>query len=643
MNQRFTILCHLLCAFYFIRTPLIEAQRTTVTQSGVQNIALVDSVKALPIDSVMVWMQNNYTENLHEYYDISQHALTKYLAKGNDSLIATCYLSIADWYAYNGEYSIDSTVVNQEKALAYFVKSGNKDLEATTKVNLSVDYINAGRLDLSQKVLFEAVDYFKKDNNEERIASCQRIIAMIALREDRYEESIRYADESIDIYRKLDDYYKIGLNNFTKIDALNRLERFDEALEAANECMDIALNKIPEETFFGTRAYEYRGEVYFKMGNYDLALKDLKEGYRIMVEAVGEERAEVNKLMIGNTLCKMGKYQEGIKNMELALNISDIKGQSMVKDLYKDLSECYEKVGDYANAHRNFKTYERLDKETLNSKIANLEEEALIKYETDLKNEEIASQEVELAQQSKIQTLYLGLAVLFGLMLLSLWYNFIKNKKTTALLAKKNMENELLLKEIHHRVKNNLQTVSSLLSLQSSFISDPAALDAVQESKNRVASMALIHQKLYQGENLAAVEMRDYFNTIGSNIKNSFGSLAADINVNIEMLDLELDVDTAVPIGLITNELVTNSIKYAFKESRKGNISIQLKQSANGLFQLSVSDDGLASKDGQNLNRGFGSMLIELLTKQLGGELKMIKDRGTTTVIDFHVQEKSAA
>ncbi|MEL6925270.1 MAG: sensor histidine kinase, partial [Bacteroidota bacterium] len=254
-------------------------------------------------------------------------------------------------------------------------------------------------------------------------------------------------------------------------------------------------------------------------------------------------------------------------------------------------------------------------------------------------------QEQQLAQQSKIQNLTLGIAALLSTLLFVLFYNFRRNKKTTAQLEIKNQENELLLKEIHHRVKNNLQTVSSLLSLQSESITDPTALDAVQESKNRVASMALLHQKLYQGENLAAIEMADYFRNIGKNIIESFGQKAKHVSLSVQMEPLELDVDTAVPVGLITNELLTNSLKYAFENRESGQIDITLQQDDNKMLTLQVSDNGQGLKDGQRneLGKGFGSLLVRLLTQQLGGELKEINSSGMTTIIQFPIQQKAVA
>ncbi len=195
----------------------------------------------------------------------------------------------------------------------------------------------------------------------------------------------------------------------------------------------------------------------------------------------------------------------------------------------------------------------------------------------------------------------------------------IELEKTNGLLEIQNAKNEVLLKEIHHRVKNNLQTISSLLSLQSKTIEDQGALDAVQESQNRVTSMALIHQKLYQGENLAAIEMRDYFETIGREILNSFGEKANGVTLDINMSEIELDVDTAIPIGLITNELITISLKYAFNQKGNGKISITMNKDENNLIQLRIADNGTNQSAGMSEGGSdFGTIVSQFTDDTIG-------------------------
>ena len=198
----------------------------------------------------------------------------------------------------------------------------------------------------------------------------------------------------------------------------------------------------------------------------------------------------------------------------------------------------------------------------------------------------------------------------------------------------------MLLKEIHHRVKNNLEVVSSLLALQSAQIDDPSVQSAMLASQNRVHSMGIIHQKLYQGENLAAIEMRDYFINLSENILDSFNA-EGHIKVDCDMPKLVLDVDTAVSIGLITNELLTNSLKYAFNEKENGEIKISLTEqdtpdNTEGEYLLKISDDGIGKPvDEKAKGTGFGTQLVNLLTKQLDGKLTYEINNGTIVTLIF--------
>ena len=184
--------------------------------------------------------------------------------------------------------------------------------------------------------------------------------------------------------------------------------------------------------------------------------------------------------------------------------------------------------------------------------------------------------------------------------------NALKNKNL--LLDKKNAENELLLKEIHHRVKNNLAVVTGLLSLQSEEIDDPKTKDAIMEGQRRINSIGIVHQKLYLGKNPGVIEMKDYFLSLGESILDSFGT-ENRIELKILMEKIDLDIDTAIPLGLIVNELLTNTIKYAFPKGEKGLITIHLEKQNNRILHLEVSDNGVGKTDIIR-GTGFGGQLI---------------------------------
>jgi two-component sensor histidine kinase len=186
-------------------------------------------------------------------------------------------------------------------------------------------------------------------------------------------------------------------------------------------------------------------------------------------------------------------------------------------------------------------------------------------------------------------------------------------------------------------VKNNLEIVSSLLELQSSQIDDPSVQEAILSSQNRVHSMGIIHQKLYQSEHLTSIEMRDYFVNLGDNIRNAFNA-EGKIKIDCDMPDLVLDIDTAISVGLITNELMTNAFKYAFEGKKEGTIRVNLTRKGpnDDNLELRISDDGIGKMiDEKSKGTGFGTMLIDLLTKQLNGKITYQIENGTKVSMVF--------
>ncbi|KAA9341083.1 histidine kinase [Larkinella humicola] len=202
-------------------------------------------------------------------------------------------------------------------------------------------------------------------------------------------------------------------------------------------------------------------------------------------------------------------------------------------------------------------------------------------------------------------------------------------------IAQKNAQNELLLKEIHHRVKNNLAVVSGLLALQSAKVTDPNVKAAMQTSQNQVQSMGILHQKLYQGNQLGTIEMRDYFKNLSESILHSFDAVGR-ITIDCSMPELVLDIDTAISIGLLTNELLTNSLKYAFVGKDNGTIRISLTRMDNDSLLLQVADNGIGKQPAEAVKEtGFGTQLVDLLTFQLDGILTYEHQDGTLVKLQF--------
>jgi PAS domain S-box-containing protein len=198
-------------------------------------------------------------------------------------------------------------------------------------------------------------------------------------------------------------------------------------------------------------------------------------------------------------------------------------------------------------------------------------------------------------------------------------------------------EKEVLLKEIHHRVKNNLQVVSSLLGLQSRTIEDGATRKMFQESQNRVHSMALIHESLYQSDNLSEIDFPKYIDQLAAHLFRSYGADPARIRISAMIDDLRLPIDTAVPCGLIINELVSNSLKYAFPEGRSGEIRIAMREEENRCIRLEVSDNGIGLPAGVGFTstKSLGLRLVRTLADQLGGTIETGSATGAFNALTF--------
>ncbi|MHC5740392.1 MAG: PAS domain S-box protein [Nostoc sp.] len=212
-----------------------------------------------------------------------------------------------------------------------------------------------------------------------------------------------------------------------------------------------------------------------------------------------------------------------------------------------------------------------------------------------------------------------------------------ERKKAVEQIQRSLEEKETLLKEIHHRVKNNLQIISSLLRMQSRRSGDETTLMLFKESQDRVQSMALIHEQLYQSADIYEINFDNYIKSLTDSLFRSYGISQKDIVPNIEMNGIKLPLDTAIPCGLIINELVSNCLKYAFPEQKKGNITISLEQSSENQLILAVKDTGvgiLETLDWEN-NDSLGLRIVKNLVKQLKGNIFLECDRGTTFYMYF--------
>ncbi|MES2774410.1 MAG: histidine kinase dimerization/phosphoacceptor domain -containing protein [Bacteroidota bacterium] len=432
-----------------------------------------------------------------------------------------------------------------------------------------------------------------------------------------------------------------------------QLGKTDSAIFLTNKALgyldrsDLRTTNPPYYNFEKGNCLNTLGLIYSQTGDFSLAKKYLKEAELLCLDENSRDALVKIYISFSELYRKSNLLDSSLYFAQKSLHIANLLGtRAVIKDVYRTIAETYESRGNITDAF----TYLKLEK-ALNDSLNHARQEKVKQYQNLSFEDEIRLLAVEkenLRLQGNLRT-YALLAGIFVFFLIA--FILYRNNRTrskvnkkletlnlelagkNALLDHRNEQNELLLKEIHHRVKNNLEVVSSLLALQSAQIDDPNTKEAMQEGQNRVQSIGIVHQKLYQGTNLGAIEMKDYFVNLSDSILDSFG---AEKRVTIEcaMDQLDVDIDTAVPLGLIVNELLTNTLKYAFPSGQKGKVWIKLKRRVDGVLQLEVSDNGVG-KSGTIHGTGFGGQLVSLLTQQLSGSVREeIKD-GTHIYFEF--------
>lgn len=497
------------------------------------------------------------------------------------------------------------------------IAEGNQDQDKIMKIysRLAQVYEFTGKKEKQYKALITNKSYLKNSQKKFDIANLNYDLGMYHQQNDNFDSAMYYAQKSYDMY---------------------------------------ASNGLTED--MGT-ALSLMGNVEFKKENYSKALEHFEKALESLKSDQTQSYAGF-LFNIGYTYLKVGDLSKALNFIEKSLDIrKKINNISGIKDSYQGLAEVYESKNDFKKAYEYFGLFyaysDSLFNETKNKQLAQLEKQ----YETEKKDQEIAvlasENEIQALRAQKQQTqIYLsigGLVLLIGLSSIFFRQSTIRKKNNQILeaknkeIAKQNAERELLLKEIHHRVKNNLQIISSLLSMQTRSLQDTKAKDAMKESQSRVKTMALIHEKLYQYDNLAKINMKEYMQQLSDFLTQTYRS-EKQIRVNIDAEDINLDMDMAIPLGLITNELLSNSLKYAFQDKDGGEILITFTETEPGKYKLAVKDSGVGIDENLDIenSKSLGLKLVRTLTRQINGHLRISSNPGACFEIDFREESLAA-
>ena len=386
------------------------------------------------------------------------------------------------------------------------------------------------------------------------------------------------------------------------------------------------------------------GKCYAQMAQYDKAIPYLETSIATIEENnIGRTSDEVNEnvLVLAECHLRMGRLKVAKEYLDIDLELS--KADQIIKKnrLY---ATYYDRTGDFEKLSNYLKSNVRIqDSLEIKQSAIKRQQIAAIIAEADLEDSRqvINRQKLEMEQaRSDMAAMdersnLVFISLIFTLLgFAGLVFAYLKSIKNQRLIAEQKhiienalVEKDSLLKEIHHRVKNNLQMVSSLLSLQTKNTRSKAAIEALEEGKSRVKAMALIHQKLYQNDDLSVIEMQGYIESLVNSIQSVFKKGGHNINITIDAEGVELDIDRAIPFGLILNELVSNSFKYAFPDDgENGKIYIHLRKNGEqGFFEYTDNGIGLPEDSDDRANSSMGIRLMNRLVNQLQSTLNIDK------------------
>jgi two-component sensor histidine kinase/tetratricopeptide (TPR) repeat protein len=401
-------------------------------------------------------------------------------------------------------------------------------------------------------------------------------------------------------------------------------------------------NKEYYYTMLGNMAVTYK-----KMRQYEVALKYCRLSMMMRKNLPHKGYYAGSLKDMGVIYYDLGRVDSAIYyHMQCIKEVKGIDGKEWLAESYFHLKYIYMKKERWDSAFKYQELFHKTENRRVNAQ--SIKEQTLLQtkyeYEKDLERERTFYEDKKMMEDMETQRqryFLMGALVLSIVILILLGFNWVryqKMKKLNAEMAVKNNSIANLMKEIHHRVKNNLQVISSMLNIQQRNIDDPALKTAFKDANSRINSMALVHQNLYEKENLDFTDAQEYFEQLFKAITASYAPRNAKIVVQVKAKDIKLNIDTLIPLALIVNELLTNSYKYAFVEKTEGIIHFELAH-REGMYDMKFTDSGSGFPPGFKLkqSKGLGSLMIEQLTTQLFGTYDV---KSSDTGVEYHFKFK---
>lgn len=577
-------------------------------------------------------------------------------------------------------YGHPSRLSKFEKARSIFKTLHAKEKEIETGSEITIEHFAFKRYDLAKQFALKSVE-LEKEINYHHLQYAYAALSYMAMQTGDAVGAFSYSNKCLESVTTRADSVFISLFLNQRAGMFFSISKDDEAMAFYDKALE---NKTEE-----TRLYWYKAFISKVEG---LNILNRSEEALVLLKETGSEFPPISIFekmyfakVIGETYERQRKFDLAEDNYNVFLTLAE---NFPVEYIHNEFSNAFSTISDFyrrlgktdkarallnrvkpiffdarADGKAQYYSYlfkiDSTDKKYLEA-IKDLQlsqvfydsslthdqkknvDELLVKYETDKKdkNIQLLKQQTELQdarlQQSQFtQRMSIAGAGLFLVIAGLLYYLYRTKQKSNTQLKHLLTEKEWLLKEVHHRVKNNLQTVLSLLESQSRRLLGNEALHAIQESQNRVYAMSLIHKKLYQSTNVASINMEDYLRDLIQHLRESFGQ-SGSIQFSLGLEPINLDVSQAVPVGLVVNEAITNSIKYAFSEkSHNSEIFVSLK-TAGDKVDLTISDNGVGmTQTEKEKPQHLGLKLMKGLTEDIDGFFTMNTEHGVSIQVLF--------
>ena len=576
-----------------------------------------------------------------------ERAMPIFLDVGDSAAIAVCLENIGLAYRYKGEVRQALNYLQQTDSLLTLITPPDAIRWSYLYYNFSQVYVMLGDYGLALDYALKGLRISQQQESEKQTNIGYIELQNIYKQMGDDENWLKYINKALTFAKETENGMRIADLQYS----LGSFYIDHDNIDSATYYIDSGLayyqnNDIVEGL---GRGYLMKGHIYFEKEDYESAI----DAYTTALSSFSPSSVEISRAYhsLGVSYMRKNSYELADEYLSKALELRLKSGElSLISATYKALAENNRLSGDYRQAYDHLLLYKTYQDSLFNENKAKQLAEVHVQYETEQKDQEILALEKDreiqalLAgrRQNQIYLVLGGLAIVF--LVAGFFYNRsrIRQRANKLLqeknekIARQNKEKEDLLKEIHHRVKNNLQIISSLLNMQSRTMENGQALDAMKESQSRVKTMALIHEKLYQYDNLSRINMREYLAQLSDFLAHTYRT-DKDIRVELDADDINLDIDTAVPLGLITNELLSNAWKYAFQDKSQGEIHIKFTRTDQG-YQLEVEDTGRGISKDIDLSKStsLGLKLVRSLTRQIHGELEVVdQNPGTAFRVAF--------